>query len=43
MRINKKPQFNFALAFVVVHDEQEKQKSKSRTDIFSFGLAEVMY
>ena len=41
--LSDKSWFNFEPAFAVVQYKQKKQKPKSRTDIFSFGLPEVMY
>jgi hypothetical protein len=43
MHINKKPQFSFALAFVVVHDEQEKNKIQSRPGIFLYNVSDILF
>ena len=43
MHINKKPQFSFALAFVVVHDEQEKKKTQSRKGIFLYDVTNILF
>jgi hypothetical protein len=43
MHINKKPQFNFALAFVVGYDEQEKKKTQSRKGIFLYDVTNILF